>query len=240
MKRPAFLLLTLLLGACTNSRDIDGTWLNQAVIDAAVESGRLSESVLAYGPNLEWQLDSKTGRARYSNGFEIGEGALSLRDGQSWQVDLNGASHETLRRQGAQLLQEPSPSWPEQRFVRPNKTPAEAPGAQFEHALYRAFLPGTWQIVDGEGQGGLVRFQPDGQLQGLPGAERYALCLSGDCADMAGEFDSLWLQQGNQGAAWLFSRHDDQLEIFAAHNRAEPGDKPSLTPGPRQWLLERQ
>lgn len=240
MKRPALVLLALLLGACSNTRDIDGTWLNQAVIDAAVESGRLSESVLAYGPNLEWQLDSKSGRARYSNGFEVGEGALSLADSDSWQVEFPGAGRELLRRQGAQLRQEPSPSWPEQRFVHPDKAPLGTPGARFEQALYRAFLPGTWLIVEGQGQGGLVRFQADGQLEGLPGAERYALCLSGDCADMAGEYDSLWLQLGNQGATWLFSRHSDQLEIFQALNRAAPGDKPNFHPGPRQWLLKRQ
>jgi len=56
---------------------------------------------------------------------------------------------------------------------------------------------------------------------------------------MSGENDSIWLQQGNKGAAWIFVRKGKQLEIFQALNSAQPDDQPQLNPGPRQWLLEK-
>ena len=71
------------------------------------------------------------------------------------------------------------------------------------------------------------------------GAERYALCLAGDCAAMTGEHDSLWLQLGQQGAPWLFQRDGDELRIFQAINRATVDEVPDLHPGRLAWLLER-
>jgi hypothetical protein len=100
-------------------------------------------------------------------------------------------------------------------------------------------MGGDWKISSGPGEGGQVKFLPDGRLEGLPGADRYALCLAGDCASMSGENDSIWLQQGNKGAAWIFVRKGKQLEIFQALNSAQPDDQPQLNPGPRQWLLEK-
>ena len=76
-------------------------------------------------------------------------------------------------------------------------------------------------------------------FDGLPGAERFALCLAGDCAAMSGEYDSLWLQLGQEGNEWIFVRDGDQLQIFEALNRAQPDEMPDLYPGPERWLLER-
>jgi len=84
-----------------------------------------------------------------------------------------------------------------------------------------------------------VIFHADGKLDGLPGAERFALCLAGDCAAMSGEYDSLWLQLGQEGNEWIFVRDGDQLQIFEALNRAQSDEMPDLHPGPQRWLLER-
>ncbi|WP_347505583.1 hypothetical protein [Pseudomonas anguilliseptica] len=178
----ALLSGVLLSGCASPSHDPSGTWINQAAIEAAVESGNLREALQAYGPNLEWQLDNQRQLASFSNGFERGEGS-------------------------------------------------------FEQALYSAYLGGTWLIKEGLGEGALVLFQADGSLLGLPGAERYALCLAGDCAAMSGEFDSLWLQLGDQGQSWLFEREGDQLRVFKALNRSQTDEMPSYYKGQQRWLL---
>ena len=82
-------------------------------------------------------------------------------------------------------------------------------------------------------------FAPDGQLQGLPGIQNYALCLAGDCASMSGEYDSLWLQQGEVGAAHIFVRDGRRLEIFQALDASAPDDMPQFYPGKREWALEK-
>ncbi|MHC5347435.1 hypothetical protein [Metapseudomonas furukawaii] len=236
------LLSAAILGGCSSApSDPGGTWINQAAIDAAAREGKLRESLLAYGPNLEWRIDPKTGEALYSNGFELGEGKLAAQQDGNWRVDFYGDFHEVLSLEGQELVQQASENLPEQRFVHPANPSAEgAPmGSAFEHALYTAYLGGNWKIIEGQGQGGLVRFNPDGSLEGLPGADRYALCLAGDCAAMSGESDSIWLQQGNQGAPWLFVHDGDQLEILEARNRAEIDEMPDYAPGKRTWLLER-
>ena len=68
----------------------------------------------------------------------------------------------------------------------------------------------------------------------------YALCLAGDCASMSGEYDSLWLEQDESGAAHIFVRNGRQLEIFQALDSAKPDEMPQLYPGKREWLLEKQ
>lgn len=72
-------LLALFLGGCASNpadRDISGTWINQAAIDAAAKGGPLREALQAYGPNLEWDVNTKASQARYTNGFENVEGKL--------------------------------------------------------------------------------------------------------------------------------------------------------------------
>lgn len=239
---PCLLGLTLLLTGCgSKPGSADGIWINQEVIAAATQSGKLREAVLGYGPNLEWQLDSTLARARFGNGFEIGEGRLAATQDGALQVDLGPEQQQLLTPRGQTLEQAASDFFPAQRFVRPRLEvePAAPLGSSFERSLYAALLGGDWEVVEGPGQGGLVRFQADGRLEGLPGAERYALCLSGDCADMAGEHDSLWLQQGEQGREWLFSLDGDELSLFEAINFAAPDEKPNYRPGARVWLLER-
>ena len=210
--------LTLLGGCASKPKDPSGIWINQAAIDAAVDSQHLREALLAYGPNLEWNLNSARQQATFSNGFELADGQLSAQADGLWQA-----------------------TWPEQRFARPKvKVDAAAPaGSSFEYSLYEAFLAGSWKIRSGPGEGGLVIFHADGKLDGLPGAERFALCLAGDCAAMSGEYDSLWLQLGQEGNEWIFVRDGDQLQIFEALNRAQPDEMPDLHPGPQRWLLER-
>lgn len=237
------LLGACVLGGCASApQQANGVWINQAAIDAASDSGNLREALLAYGPNLEWQLDEQRKRAHFSNGFELGEGQLSALGNQRYRVDFSEDFHEFLSLDDAELVQTASDSWPEQRFVRPLAPPtADAPaGSSFEQALYRAYMGGTWRIEQGLGEGGLVLFHPDGRLEGMPGAERYALCLAGDCASMSGEHDSLWLQLGEQGQTWLFERDGERLRIFDTLNRARIDEVPDYHKGQQRWLLERQ
>lgn len=233
--------LTLLGGCASKPKDPSGIWINQAAIDAAVDSQHLREALLAYGPNLEWNLNSARQQATFSNGFELADGQLGAQADGLWQVSFYGEHHEVLKPEGTLLIQQASATWPEQRFARPKvKVDATAPaGSSFEYSLYEAFLAGSWKIRSGPGEGGLVIFHADGKIDGLPGAERFALCLAGDCAAMSGEYDSLWLQLGQEGNEWIFVRDGDQLQIFEALNRAQPDEMPDLYPGPQRWLLER-
>lgn len=235
----ALLTGVLLSGCASPSLDPSGTWINQAAIEAAVEGDNLREALLAYGPNLEWQLDNERQRARFSNGFERGEGSFKRQVDGQLRVRFYGDFQEVLSLSNGELIQAQSDTWPEQRFVRAPAAPGPlAPlGSSFEQALYSAYLGGTWLIKEGLGEGGLVLFQADGGVQGLPGAERYALCLAGDCAAMSGEFDSLWLQLGDQGQSWLFEREGDQLRVFEALNRSQIDEMPDYYKGQQRWLL---
>ncbi|WP_373386937.1 hypothetical protein [Pseudomonas alcaligenes] len=239
--RHLLILAAALLVGCAGPQNADGTWINQPIIDAAREGIPLREALLAHGPTLEWRLDGPRGLATYSNGFELPEGRLTAGEDGTLRVEYPGDYQEALHLRGDVLVQQASPYGPEQHFRRPQQQATEgAPvGSSFEWALYEAYLGGEWKIREGVGEGGLVLFHPDGRLEGLPGAERYALCLAGDCASMAGEHDSLWLQLGNQGAPWLFQRDGDQLRIFRALNRAAADEVPDLHPGRLAWLLER-
>ncbi|WP_298185955.1 hypothetical protein [uncultured Pseudomonas sp.] len=236
----AALLFSALLNGCASTpQDPNGTWINQAAIDAAVEGGSLREALLAYGPNLEWQIDSPRQQASFSNGFERGEGTFVRQADGHLNVHFYADDQESLSLNERELVQAQSATWPEQHFVRAPATPKPLapPGSSFVHALYSAYLGGSWLIEEGLGKGGLVIFQADGGVQGLPGAERYALCLAGDCAAMSGESDSLWLQQGEQGHSWLFEREGDQLRVFTALNRAQIDEMPDYYKGQQRWLL---
>ncbi len=243
MRRVIFLAAAAtLLAGCAGTADPSGTWINQAAIDAASKDGKLREALLAYGPNLEWKLDSKAGEATFSNGFELGEGTLSKSDDEHWRVAFYGDDNqESLELDGKELIQQASANGPEQRFRRLDPQPAanSPAGSGFERALYGSYLKGSWKIREGQGQGGKVEFQANGLVSGLPGAERYALCLAGDCAAMSGDNDSIWLQQGNRGRELLFSLDDDELQLFEAVNTAGANEMPSYVPGKRVWLLER-
>ena len=243
MRRLAALLVCsgLLTGCTSSGGSPDGTWINQPVIDAARQGGPLREALLAYGPVLEWRLDSQRNLATYSNGYEVPQGRLSVGEGGQLTVDYQGGVQEHLQLRDEQLILQASDQGPQQQFSRATRDVAiGAPiGSHFEWALYQAYLDGKWLIREGQGQGGLVIFHPDGSLEGLPGAERYALCLAGDCASMAGENDSLWLQRGEQGAPWIFQREGDQLRILEAFNSAAPDEIPEYRPGRQAWLLQR-
>jgi hypothetical protein len=244
-KALALSLLAVFLGGCASNpadRDISGTWINQVAIDAAAKGGPLREALQAYGPNLEWDVNTKAAQARYTNGFENVEGKLLGEKSGAWAVDFYGSSATELKRDGKQLSQAASENEPEQVFDRALiPVPEGAPiGASFERALYSAYMGGSWQVVSGNGEGNTVQFQADGQVTGLPGADRYALCLAGDCASMSGGNDSIWLQQGGQGNSWIFVRKGKTLEIFQSVNTALADEMPSYTAGDRKWLLEKQ
>ncbi|AZD05263.1 hypothetical protein [Pseudomonas chlororaphis] len=244
-KALALSLCALFLGGCASDpadRDISGTWINQVAIDAAAKGGPLREALQGYGPNLEWDVNTEASQARYTNGFENVEGKVLAEESGAWKIDFYGSSASELKRDGKQLLQEANDNEPEQVFDRPkDPAPEGAPlGANFERALYSAYLGGEWKIVNGPGEGGTVLFQSNGQVMGLPGADRYALCLAGDCASMSGGYDNLWLQLNGQGNPWIFARNGKQLEIFQPINASQANEVPSLTPGTRQWLLEKQ
>ncbi|WP_204330539.1 hypothetical protein, partial [Proteus mirabilis] len=83
-----------LLAGCAGTADPSCTWINQAAIEAASKDGKLREALLAYGPNLEWKLDSKSGEATFSNGFELGEGTLSKSDDEHWKVAFYGDDNQ--------------------------------------------------------------------------------------------------------------------------------------------------
>lgn len=241
----ALSLLAVFLGGCASNpadRDISGTWINQVAIDAASKGGPLREALQAYGPNLEWDVNTKASQARYTNGFENVEGKLLADESGAWKVDFYGSSASELRRDGKQLSQVANDNEPAQVFDRALiPVPEGAPiGASFERALYTAYMGGSWTIVNGQGEGSTVQFQADGQVAGLPGADRYALCLAGDCASMSGGNDNMWLQLNGQGNTWIFARKGKELEIFQAVNTAQADEMPQFTPGDRKWLLEKQ
>jgi hypothetical protein len=246
MRHIASSLLTLLLSGCVHAlteADINGIWINQQAIDAAAaQDSPLLNSLYTFGPNLEWNINTKDGKVRYlSNGFEIIEGTLLGEQAGRWRVDFSDHYTE-LKRVARQLKQSATPNEPEQWFSRAQPpASAGAPlGTLFKHALYAAYMGGAWAIIKGPGTGNAVHFTGDGKVSGLPGADRYALCLGGDCADMNGDFQNLWLAQGAKTDAWLFTKKGKQLDIFHYLNTALPDEKPRYVTTTLQWRLEKQ
>src|SRR5471030_869756 len=120
-KALAFSLLAVFLGGCASNpadRDISSTWINQVAIDAASKGGPLREALQAYGPNLEWDVNTKAGQARYTNGFENVEGKLLGDKSGAWKVDFYGSSASELKRDGKQLSQAANDNEPAQVFDR--------------------------------------------------------------------------------------------------------------------------
>jgi hypothetical protein len=240
----ALSLLAALISGCAShsNRDPSGIWINQKAVDAAAKSGNLRQALLANGPALEWLVNTKAGQASFSNGFELSTGTLTPQEKGKWKVDFYGNSAETLSLDGDDLLQAPSDNSPEQTFTKPKVAVKDGapPGSSFEDALYTAYMGGDWKVLEGPGQGSIVHFLPDGRLEGLPNADRYALCLAGDCAAMSGEFDSLWIEKNKHGNPYIFKRDGKQLEILQAVNQAQNDEMPDLHPGARRWLLKKQ
>src|SRR3990167_7907587 len=107
----ALLTGVLLSGCASPSPDPSGTWINQAAIEAAVEGGNLREALLAYGPNLEWQLDNPRQLASFSNGFERGEGSFERQADGQLRVHFYGDFQESLRLNNDELVQAQSDTW---------------------------------------------------------------------------------------------------------------------------------
>ncbi|MDN7140722.1 hypothetical protein KC131_08690 [Pseudomonas sp. JQ170] len=238
----ALALAAALLSGCSSHKpeDYNGIWINQKAIDAAAEGVSLRQALRENGPNYEWKVNVAANQASYTNGFEIVEGQFKAGEKQS-QVEFGDGQAQVLTLDGDELVQNASQLLTQQNFEKPKSSApiAARTGTSFEQALYSAYLGGKWEIIEGPGQGNVVRFGDNGSIEGLPNLDRYALCLAGDCADMTGEFDSLWLERNKHGAPWIFKRDGDQLEILRALNSAKPDEKPQLYPGARQWLLER-
>ena len=233
-------LAALLLSGCASHKpeDYNGTWINQDAITAAVKGSSLRQALNEHGPVFEWKLDVAQQQASYSNGFEAADGQLSANEKQ-WQASFDGQT-EQLALDGKEL-KATGPSGTVQTFARATQpTAAHAPlGSSFEKALYQAYLGGDWKIVEGQGKGATVRFSDTGNVSGLPGPDRFALCLAGDCASMGGNNDSLWLERNQRGAPFIFKRDGDTLAIFQAVNTAKADEIPQLAAGAQQWVLER-
>lgn len=232
-------LAALLLSGCASHKpeDFNGTWINQDAIKAAVKGGSLRQALTEHGPVFEWKLDVAHQQASFSNGFEAADGQLSANE-KDWQASFQDGQTEQLALDGDKL-KTTTQSGVQQTFVRV-KQPGSSPlGGSFEKALYQAYLGGDWKIIDGQGKGTAVRFSDTGNVSGLPGPDRFALCLAGDCATMGGSNDSLWLERKQRGAPFIIKRDGDKLEIFQAVNRAQPDEMPVLAAGARQWVLEK-
>ncbi len=237
-------LLAALLSGCAGHSNVDpsGVWINQKAIDTAAKGISLREALPGNGQPLEWQLNSKANQATFSNGFEIGQGNLQPLGKGKWTVSLSGSLTDAMTTVSDDELEvDANQQGPKQVFNKLKTTPEPgAPvGSSFERALYTAYMGGDWKIVEGSGQGSVVHFLPDGQLTGFPDADRYALCLAGDCASMTGGLDSMWIERNKQGAPFIFKRDGKQLEIFQAVNQAQADEMPQFAAGPRMWLLKK-
>ena len=230
--------LSLLISHAQAAPDINGIWINRALIDAAAQGGPLNTA----GAHLEWEIDTRNAMARVSNGFETGEGQLRQTSPDTWTVDYDGHSINTLRLEGEQLIQLAQAHTPQQTFHRPIEVPTAGAkwGSTFRKAMNTAYLGGQWRITQGPGTGDALVFTADGRVSGLPDTVSYELCLDGDCASQGAGHDTMYLSTEAQGDTWIFVRKGKQLEIFQAVNTAQADEVPQLTPGPRQWLLEKQ
>src|SRR5450830_1620842 len=114
-------LLALLLGGCASNPadlDVSGTWINQVAIDAAAKGGPLREALQSFGPNLEWDVNTKAMQARYYNGLEVAEGKLLREKPGAWSVAVSGSAAAVLAGTGRQLLRGANDNEPEQLFSR--------------------------------------------------------------------------------------------------------------------------
>ena len=241
----AWPLLAAIVSGCVSQpsgSDIDGIWINQRAIETVAKGLPLLETLRLDGSNLEWDIDGHTGKVIFSNGFETDQGRLlEMRPGV-WSVKYNGQHFEHLRLQGQQLIQSANRSRAEKVFEQYKGPVVKHPqgAGTFRQALYFAYMGGSWKIVDGPGAGNTVRFDEEGEVQGLPGADNYGLCIAGDCASQSNAHDSLWTRQNDRSTTWIFKRMGKKLEILQAVNTAQADEMPSFTPGERKWLLEKQ
>ncbi|MCU1749375.1 hypothetical protein [Pseudomonas sp. 6D_7.1_Bac1] len=243
--RKLLILSLLLLGGCTHTpkeTDISGIWINQPAINAAAQGQSLRKTFATYGRYLEWNIDTRTGQAQVSSGYEMGEGQLLRKAPSAWTVDYNGYATDELRFDGKHLTLLAREHTLQQVFSRATQTVKTGTkwGNTFRYALNSAYMGGQWKIIDGPGAGNIVIFMAEGRVTGLANAARYELCLDGDCATQGAGNDTLFLTNGELGDTWIFVRNGKQLEILNAINHSRPDEIPQLTPGTRQWLLEKQ
>lgn len=243
--RTLLIFSLILLGGCSPkplATDISGLWINQAAIDSAAQGRSLLQAIGANGLNLEWNIDTRTGKAQFSNAFEAADGQLLPNASGNWTVDYNGHGTDELQSDGTQLTQLPTESYPGQVFRRAAQpAPAGARwGTTFRQALNAAYMAGKWKIIEGPGVGSTVEFTADGRLSGLTQNDRYELCLGGGCATQGAGNDTLLLGNVYSGDGFIFVRYGKRMELLKQINLSRPDEIPQLTPGARQWLLEKQ
>ena len=235
--RTLLILGLLLLSGCIPA-DISGVWINQPIIDVAAQGKPLN----IHGTHLEWHIDTRAGKAQVRNGFEMSEGQLLLKSPNAWIVDYGGGHTDELQFDGKYLTQATNQYAPQEVFSRPTETVETGDNwvNTFVKALNTAYMAGEWNIIDGPGKGTTAMFTAQGRVSGLGQADRYTLCLDGDCRSQGAGNETLLLGHAGTDDTWIFVRKGKQLEIFQAVNTAQADEVPSFTPGPRQWLLEKQ
>ena len=231
----------LLLGGCVHTppeTDIDGIWINQPIIDAT----SLGQPLNIHGTPLEWHIDTRMGKAQVRNGFEMAEGQLLRKAADTWTVDYGDGHTDELRLDGKQLTQEASQHTSQHAFNRPPEVVKTGGNwvNTFVNALNAAYMAGEWSIVEGPGKGTTAMFTAGGRVSGLGKADRYTLCLDGDCRSQGSGNETLVLSGAGASDTWIFVRKGKRMGIFQALNTAQADEVPQFTPGPRQWLLEKQ
>lgn len=239
--RTLLTLGVLLLSGCTHpsvGTDIEGVWINQSVIDLAAQGQPLN----IHGTPLEWHIDTRAGKAQVRNGFEMSEGRLLLKSSNAWIVDYGGGDIDELQFDGKQLIQATRQYVPQAVFSRPTESVETAENwvNTFVNTLNAAYMAGEWSIVEGAGKGTTATFTAQGRVSGLGQADRYKLCLDGDCRSQGAGNETLFLGHAGTDDTWIFVRKGKQLEIFQAVDTAQAGEIPQFTPGPRQWLLRKK
>lgn len=230
-----------LLGGCMHTppeTNIDGIWINQPTIDAAA----LGQPLNIHGTPLEWHIDTRMGKAQVRNGFEMDEGQLLRKAADTWTVDYGDGHTDELRLDGKQLIQETSQHMSQQAFNRPPETVKTGGNwvNTFVKALNAAYMAGEWRIVEGPGKGTTAMFTPEGRVSGLGNADRYTLCLDGDCRSQGSGNETLLLSGAGDSDTWIFVRKGKRMEIFNAINLSAPDEIPQLRQGAQHWLLEKR
>lgn len=134
-KALAVSLLAVLLGGCASDpakHDVGGIWINQVAIDAASKGGPLREALQANGPTLEWEINTKAGQARYTNGFETVEGKLPSESADSAKIEVYGSAPPNSSAAASDCSRSPTTMSPSKYSTVPRSQPRRrSTGCQF-------------------------------------------------------------------------------------------------------------
>lgn len=209
-----------------------GTWLNQALLEQAREQARPRQAALEQGPEWQWQINPRLDSATlYTDGTPL---TLDLHRQPDGSLLAEGQGNRyLLRLSGGNLLQIDA-QHNERLFI-----PAQ-PGMTLGGQLLHDLLGSEWQIHSGTGQGQSVRFQTNGQVDGLPGIARAELCLGGACS-LGIDGESLWTstRTGTQLPLY-FDLQGHWLALYQPLPISSNIQSPIYQPGWQRWLLRRQ